>query len=157
LSAIRWAAKNLAESPQSTFIRECCNAFRRLVDSHGFAEPEIERIGRETYVRYRKGHHEVSIAYEHGTSPIVELYYPSSETGERPIPWTERNGVERSRRIPRLAVAERVTESDPTSFARYLDASVSALETVESVFLEACPHESSPPNERLKLPSPAEP
>jgi hypothetical protein len=124
-------------SIESTFVGHCCNAFRRLVDVYGFSNPEVERVGRETYVRYRKGDHEVAIAYEHGTSPIVELFYPSAETGERRVPWAERNGVHRARRIPRLDVDERCSGSDPRSFARYLDASASALEMAERTFLEA--------------------
>jgi hypothetical protein len=123
-------------SAHPEFVDACCAAFRRLVDIYGFAGPEVEPIGRETYVRYRKGGHEVSIAFEQGAAPIVELFYPSSETGERPLPWAERNRVQRSRRIPTLRIAECFRDSDPVGFARYLTAGADALERVERAFLE---------------------
>lgn len=127
----------MSESNHEVFVRTCCSAFRRLVDEYGFAEPVIEPLGRETFVRYLKGSREVSIAYEPGLRPIVELFYPSSETGERPIPWAERKGVQRTRRIPRLQVAERFKDKDSASFARYLEASAGALEREERAFLES--------------------
>jgi hypothetical protein len=127
----------VSESNHEIFVRTCCSAFRRLVDDYGFAEPVIEPLGRETFVRYLKGHREVSIAYEPGLAPIVELFYPSSETGERPTYWAEEKGVERTRRFPRYRIAERFKDSDPTSFARYLEATADALERVEREFLGA--------------------
>jgi len=126
----------MGESLHAIFERDCCTAFRRLVDVYGFAEPVIEPLGREIFVRYLKGYREVSISYEPGASPLVELFYPSSETGDRPTPWAEEDGVQRSRRFPRLQVAETFSEKDPTSFARFLDASAKALERVEPAFLK---------------------
>jgi hypothetical protein len=126
----------MSESLHAIFERDCCAAFRRLVDVYGFGQPVIKPIGRESFVRYFKGTREVCISYEDGASPLVELFYPSSETGERPTPWAEKDGVQRSRRFPRLEVAEPFSEKDPTSFARYLDASAKALERVESAFLK---------------------
>ena len=127
----------MSETNHEIFVRTCCSAFRRLVDRYGFAEPVIEPLGREMFVRYLKGHHEVSISYEPGASPLVELFYPSSETGERPTPWAEQGGVQRARRFPRLAVTERFKESDPASFARYCEVSAAALEREEREFLES--------------------
>jgi hypothetical protein len=131
----------VSESNHQIFVRTCCRAFRRLVDGHGFAEPVIEPIGRETYVRYRKGHREVSIAYEPGAAPIVEFFYPSSETGERPTPWAEQDGIQRTRRFPRYRIAEHFKESDPSSFAPYLEATAEALEREERAFLSEPVHD----------------
>jgi hypothetical protein len=122
---------------RSHFATACPSAFRRLVDTFGFSEPEIESIGRETFVRYHRGDQTISIAHEAGSAPLVELFYPSAETGERPVPWAERNGVPRSRRIPHLGVTENCIEADPRSMSLYLAANARALERVERNFLAA--------------------
>ncbi len=120
----------------SEFETACRSAFRDLVERFGFDEPEVESIGRETYVRYHKGPRTVSIAYEGGTEPIVELFYPSSETGEKPVPWAARGEVQYSRRIPRLKVQESSGGGSSSGLQRYLAASLNALESAERSFLE---------------------
>ena len=131
----------MSESPYPEFVDACCAGFRRLVDVYGFAEPEIDPIGRETYVRYRKGHREISIAYELGAAPIVEFFYPSSETGERPTPWAELDGVQRTRRFPRLAISVRFKKPDAATFCTYLAACAEALEREERAFLSEPIHD----------------
>lgn len=127
----------MSETNHEVFVRTTLSAFRRLVDEHGFAEPVIEPIGRETYVRYLKGYREVSIAYEPGAAPIVEFLYPSSETGERPTPWAEKDGVQRTRRFPNYRIDVRFKDSDQTSFAPYLEATARALERDEREYLHS--------------------
>jgi len=122
----------VSETNHEVFVRTCLSAFRRLVDKYGFAEPVVE-----TYVRYRKGLHEVSIAYEPYSAPIVEFFYPSSETGERPTPWAEMDGVQRTRRFPNYRIDVRFKDSDQASFAPYLEATASALERDEREYLQA--------------------
>ena len=129
----------MSETNHEVFVRTCLSAFRRLVDKYGFTEPVIDPIGRETYVRYRKGLREVSIAYEPGAAPIVEFFYPSSETGERPTPWAEKDGVQRARRFPNYRTDVRFKDSDQTSFAPYLEAMASALERDELKYLQSPP------------------
>jgi hypothetical protein len=131
----------VTESNHEIFVRTCCSAFRRLVDHYGFAEPVIEPLGRETFIRYLKGYREVSIAYEPGAAPIVEFFYPSSETGERPTWWAEEDGVQRTRRFPTYRIEERYKESDPASCARYLEATAAALEREERAFLSEPIHD----------------
>ena len=127
----------MSETNHEIFVRTCVSAFQRLVDKYGFAGPVIEPIGRETYVRYRKGLHEVSIAYEPGAAPTVEFFYPSSETGERPTPWAEKDGVQRTRRFPKYRIDVRFKDSDQKSFAPYLEATADALERDEREYLQA--------------------
>ena len=127
----------MSESNHEIFVRTCCNAFQRLVDKYGFAGPVIEPIGRETYVRYLKGLREVSIAYEPGAAPIVEFFYPSAETGERPTPWAEQDGVQRTRRFPKYRIEVRFKDSNQTSFAPYLEATAGALERDELDYLQS--------------------
>lgn len=127
----------MSESNHEIFVRTCLSAFRRLVDKYGFAEPIIEPLGRETFVRYLKGYREVSIAYEPSAAPIVEFFYPSSEAGDRPTWWAEEKGVQRTRGFPNYRISERWKDSDPRTFAPYLEAAADALEKTHREFLEA--------------------
>ena len=117
------------------FEEACVDAFRPMVDVFGFDEPKVERIGCESYVRYHCGAQTVSISFEDGMSPIVELFYPIEGTSERPVFWAERNGVARGRRIPRLIVKEKFS---PGNLSAYLRAEQQALETNEADF--RCAH-----------------
>jgi hypothetical protein len=112
----------------TAFEAACREAFRFLVERFGFAEPEVERLGHESIVKFHKGARTVSIAYEPGPGPIVELFYPACDTGEAPTPWAERDGVPYARRIPRLQVSER-------DLAKQLELSARRLEETEAEFL----------------------
>lgn len=90
------------------------HALARLVDELGFEEPEAEAIGRETFVRFHRGDRTVSIAFEPGSSPTIELFYPVEGTDDDPVPWAERNGVARARRIPRLNVRTKPYRDEAT-------------------------------------------
>lgn len=121
----------------SAFISACRKAFEFLIARYAFDELEYEAIGREAFVRFHRGHQTVSIAIEPGSPPIVELFYPSSETGEPPLWWAERHGVPRSRRIPRLHVHERFNQPDAEGLLRYLRACAEALERAEPDWLNS--------------------
>ncbi len=123
-------------SAHPEFEVACRSAFTHLTERFGFLDPEVESIGRETYVRFHKGPRTVSIAYEGGAEPIVELFYPSAETGELPVPWASRDEVPRSRRIPLLRVAETCASGTTEELERYLAASFRALVSLELPFLE---------------------
>lgn len=118
----------------SSFADACREAFRVLPERYAFAEPEVEAIGREQFVRYHRGNQTVSVAYEPGSVPIVELFYASKEAGERPIAWAKRNDVERSRRIPRLRTEVRFSEAEG-NLSDYLRACAMALEEEERQWL----------------------
>ncbi len=122
---------------QATFTEACITAFEILVERYDFSQPEIEPIGREMFVRYHKGNRTISVAYEPGCAPIVELFYSAAETGEPPVPWAAQGGVARCRRFPRLDVREAFAEDEASSFNRYLRASARALEQVEHEWLAA--------------------
>lgn len=72
--------------PFSWFTEPCLRAFTVLVTKYGFKEAKVEQIGRERFIRYSKGNHLVSIAYEPGTLPIVELFHPMDDFKTRVIP-----------------------------------------------------------------------
>lgn len=70
-----------------SFEQAACKAFDFLCDRFGFQSPEIERLGRESYVHFQKGPRIVSIAWEPGTPPIVELFLPTEGSGLPATPW----------------------------------------------------------------------
>ena len=119
----------------SHFTESCCEAFRFLLERFGFTEPECKTIGRETYVQFERGNQAVSIAYEPGCNPIVELFYSCVEADEFHTPWAAKDGTPRARRIPSLHVDELFDENDPEVVRRYLRASAEALEEEEREWL----------------------
>ena len=58
------------------FVTPRLEAFRFLQTRFGFDTPEIEQIGRECFIRYRKGDRWVSIACEPGSVPIEIISTP---------------------------------------------------------------------------------
>ncbi len=116
------------------FVEACTASFSRLVKEFSFQPAVIRQIGRECFIKYIKGNHIVSVAYELGSLPIVELFYPSIETGESPTPWAERNGVPYTRRIPRLNVVGKYGENKE-DLRRYLEKCVAELISKEKSFL----------------------
>ena len=108
------------------FVTPCLEAFHFLENRYGFDAPEVEQIGRECFIRYRKSNRWVSIAYEPGSIPIVELFYPSHDM--------------KHRRIPRLntGIAKpKLFTGDETQQRRTLQAQATDLETTEREFLSA--------------------
>lgn len=116
-------------------LTACGAALEVLCDRFGFEEPVLERIGRESFVRFHKGPRTVSIAHEPGGRPLVELFFPSSDTGEPPVPWAARGGVPRSRRIPSLAVHRRKRPRDFDELRSYLQEAAGELCELEHGFL----------------------
>jgi hypothetical protein len=122
---------------KNPFVVACTTALSKLTEDFGFDEPKVERFGREVCVHYHKAHRTVSIACEPGLEPIIEFFYPASETGEPPLPWAARNGVARCRRIPQLGVKQPPRRGSPFDYATYLESAAQALFTLESRWLAA--------------------
>src|SRR5215475_8719102 len=136
--------------PHRAFERACSNAFVFLCERFGFAAPEFEQLGREGYVQFHKGSRTVSIAWEPGAAPLVELFFPAQDSGDRPVPWAARNGVPYARRIPSLGPSAAFlqvnsvyrrrhvwNEPDESVFQRYLAEIAKQLALVEAAFLTA--------------------
>ena len=68
------------------FFSPCREAFGFLETRYGFGSPKVEQIGRECFVTFRKRDRWVSIAYEPGSIPIVELFHPTADIKDRRIP-----------------------------------------------------------------------
>jgi hypothetical protein len=109
------------------FVNPCLQAFRFLQTRYGFDAPEVEQLGRECFIRYRKDNRWVSIAYEACSIPIVELFYPSRDM--------------RHRRIPRLhsglANPKKFADTDEAQQRQTLQAQAADLEAKEKEFLSA--------------------
>ena len=116
------------------FAEMCIEAFRALVDEFQFEDPEVERIGREVYVRYHKGLRTVSLANEPGSPPIIELFHPPTSAAEKTEFWATRGGVARCRRFPKLRLVPGLAWESPLR-DEYLAASARALVDVERAWL----------------------
>ena len=118
------------------FEQTVISNFRFLQDHYGFSTPVMEDYGREIFIRYERDKQTVSISFEFGSSPLVEIFYPSAETREPPIPWASRNGVRRTRRIPRLNI-KNLFLGDENSMTQYIQEIALEFEKVEAEWLEA--------------------
>ena len=136
------------DDPFDTFEKACTDAFGFLVERFGFRPPAIERIGRESFVQYHKGSRTVSIAWEPGGGPVIELFLPVAGTGLPPTPWAERDGVPYARVFPRherrtnaraAGRKERRIWDEPTAptFASALADAAANLERMEAGFLSS--------------------
>jgi hypothetical protein len=115
------------------FVPECIRAFRPLVDTHGFDPPEVKDYGREVFVEYHRGLSTVSVSYESGAEPIIELFYPPAP-GEHPVAWGRRNGSPRTRRV--LSIGLRSQSPSPgVSLADHLNLMFQSLAEQEPAFL----------------------
>ena len=101
-------------------IRSACERqLSFLVERHGFAPPETERIGHETYVRYHRGDRTLSIAWEPGLTPVVELFQPAQSPADKVEFWAARNGVARTRRFPRVRPTTKFNPNDRAQLESY--------------------------------------
>ena len=109
------------------FVTPCLEVFQFLETRFGFDAPVVEQLGRECFIRYRKGDRWVSIAYEPGLVPIVELFHPIHDIKHRRIPRLK-NG---------LANPRRFADTDEAQQRLTLQAQAADLEAVEREFLSA--------------------
>jgi hypothetical protein len=116
-------------------LTACKTALGVLCDRFGFDEPTFEQIGHEHYVEFHKGPRTVSVSLEPGGSPVIELFYPSSDTGDAPAPWASRGDTPYSRRIPRLRVYARSRPRNVDELASYLHEAAQELCATEHGFL----------------------
>lgn len=107
------------------FVNPCLEAFSFLQTRYAFEAPVVEQLGRECFIQYRKGNRWVSIAYEPGAFPTVELFSPSLDI--------------RHRRFPRsdigLAKPKRFRDADESQQRQALQAQAASLEKKEGEFL----------------------
>jgi hypothetical protein len=66
--------------------RQCVAAFQYLCDDYGFDSPRLVQSGREENLYFTKGNRTVSINWEPGAFPLVELFYPDTTIEHCRIP-----------------------------------------------------------------------
>jgi len=115
--------------------REVKVNFRFLQDKYSFSEPVANDYGREIFINYDRANQTVSISYEFGGSPRIEILYPSAETGDRLVPWATKDGVQRSRRFPKIRLVSRFSD-DENSIAVYVKEMAVEFEKIESNWLK---------------------
>ena len=102
--------------PYPWFTRPCLKAFGRLSSELGFSSPSVEQIGQERYVVFEKSGHVVSVVYEPGHLPLVELYYPTRAFENRRIPRLQVPDIPAlhafNREFHRLCRAQRYGQAD---------------------------------------------
>ena len=106
-----------------------------LVTRHGFEPPNVERIGRETYVRFHRGNRTLSVSWEAGLAPIVEIFEPQKAPTDKVVSWAERNGVARTRRFPRVRPTTKFNPDDTSLLERYFAEVAAQLEKEEESWL----------------------
>lgn len=116
------------------FKEAVTNNFSFLKTKYGFSEPVFEDLGREVYIRFNREDQTVSISYEFGSSPLIEIFYPSSETGDKPVPWASKNDVERSRRFSKIKTSIRFSD-DEDVIKSYVKEMSLEFENIESNWL----------------------
>ncbi|MCB0353180.1 MAG: hypothetical protein KDD64_06625 [Bdellovibrionales bacterium] len=119
----------------SDLVDSCNAAFIRLVEVYGFSAGKKRQVGRELYVEFHRGPHTVSLACEPGGLPIVEIFYPASDTGEKATPWAARSGVPYCRKVPCLQVEGKFDGKSLEDMKEFLRLSAERFEEVEAEFL----------------------
>jgi hypothetical protein len=109
------------------FVTPCLEAFGFLQSRFGFDAPVVEQLGRECFIRYHKDSRWVSVAYEPGCVPIVELFHPTNDIKHRRIPRLKTG----------LANPKRFADTDESQQRQTLQAQATDLETMEREFLSA--------------------
>ena len=112
-------------------------SFRYLQDEYNFSAPVAEDLGREIFIKYERDGQTVSISLEHGSKPLIEIFYPSSETGDTPVPWASINGINRSRRFPKIETNSKFIETNEKESTKHIKEMSISLEANEKIWLKA--------------------
>ncbi|HEY6871566.1 MAG TPA: hypothetical protein VI298_02440 [Geobacteraceae bacterium] len=72
--------------PYPWFTIPCQKVFQPLVTCHGFSGPSVKQYAHEIYVEYATTDRWISIEYEIGQYPLIELFQPTREIKSRRIP-----------------------------------------------------------------------
>lgn len=118
------------------FERTVKSEFKYLLDEYGFSTPKTDDYGREVFIRFEKGYKEVSISCEFGSAPIIELFYPVANTGNKATPWAKKDGIERTRRFHRLKVKTKYSAEDESSSIKHIKEMALSFKNTESEWLE---------------------
>jgi hypothetical protein len=108
-----------------------------LREKYGFKAIVTRDHGREVFFDYERGLETISISFEIGQAPIIEVFIPSEISGEKAVPWAAKNGIQRSRRFPKLVVGSTFQSSNLNSVQEYIRSLAKAFEASEDKWLNA--------------------
>ena len=78
--------------------------FSFLQSKYGFGKLVIRNLGREVFFDYERDDETISISFEVGSKPIIEVYIPSDKTNIKPTPWAAKGEIKRSRLFPKINI-----------------------------------------------------
>ncbi len=111
--------------------------FSFLTAKYRFEALRVRDCGREAFFLFDREDETLSISYEMGALPLIELFIPSSTTSVAPTPWAAKEGVERSRVFPKVPLGNRETPRNLDDFKDHISAMAAAFETAEATWLNA--------------------
>lgn len=119
------------------FQKSILENFNFLQDEYNFSTPVTEDYGREIFIKYERGNQTVSISLEIGSNPLIEIFHPSSETGDKPVPWASKNGIDRSRRFPKVETCSKFIETDEKESTNHIKEMSISFKNNEQPWLKA--------------------
>lgn len=97
----------------------------------------MKDYGREVFFEYERNQDTVSISIEVGATPLVEVFIPAEGTDHKPVPWAEKNNVQRARLFPNLKVTKKFQPNSPESVSEYLGELAKQFESSQAEWLNA--------------------
>ena len=119
------------------FQKSVLENFKYLQVEYNFSYPVTEDLGREIFIKYERNNQTVSISLEAGSEPLIEIFHPSSETGHEPVPWASKNGINRSRRFPKVETHSKFIETDENESIQHIKEMSVSLKKNEQPWLKA--------------------
>lgn len=94
--------------------------FAFLQAKYGFGKFIIRELGREVFFDFEREAETVSISFEVGNHPIIEMFVPSEKTNVKPMPWAKKGEIPRSRLFPKLNINTRYDPQSISSVETYV-------------------------------------
>ncbi|MBT3037330.1 MAG: hypothetical protein KUF75_02045 [Candidatus Thiodiazotropha sp. (ex Ctena orbiculata)] len=112
-------------------------AFGFLETKYGFGKPVRKDYGREVFFEYERNADTVSISFEVGSAPLVEVFIPVEGTDYTPVPWAVKNNIQRARLFTKLQVNQKFQPNDSKKVAKYLGEMTEQFESSQAEWLNA--------------------
>jgi len=110
-------------------------AFCFLEKKYGFIKLAKKDYGREVFFEYERNTDTVSISFEVGSVPLIEVFIPVEGTNHKPVPWAAKNNIQRARFFPQLDVNRKFDVVDSKSVTDYLGELAQQFESSQAEWL----------------------
>jgi hypothetical protein len=111
--------------------------FAFLQAKYGFGKFIIRDLGREVFFDFEREAETVSISFEVGSHPIIEIFVPSEKTNVKPTPWARKGEIARSRLFPKLNIKTKYDPQSMSSVETYVGELAIEFERAEHGWLNA--------------------